>query len=64
MTLVVVAVDDFALRVESDAPEAPAFLLLTAERVQTEMRAREPEIQAALADLLIYGRGVVPFPSS
>lgn len=54
-TLVVVAVDDFALRVENDHPETPEWLLHTALAVQKKMREAEPTIRLAICDMMIFG---------
>lgn len=57
-TLVVVAVDDFSLRVESDDPKTPAYLLAVAE--MTQGPARELA-QRAMLDLAIWGVATLPF---
>lgn len=60
MTLVVIAIDDFSMRVETDAPEAPAWLLHVAEQTQAKMRRNQPEIDRAWKDLLLFGRARMP----
>jgi hypothetical protein len=61
-TTVVVAVDDFSLTIESDAPEAPHALLVIAEMQQERLREMMPKIQRALEDTVLFGYGVVKLP--
>ncbi len=57
-TLVIVALDDLALRVESNDPTTPAWLLTAAMAMQAQMR--NPEITAVMEDLIIYGHCRLP----
>lgn len=56
-TLVVVAVDDFALRIEDDGPDTPGWLLHCALLLQEKTRAERPALERAIQDALVYGSG-------
>jgi hypothetical protein len=54
-TLVVVAVDDFTLRIESDNPAAPYALCALASQTQARLDQEWPRIADTLTDLAVYG---------
>jgi hypothetical protein len=61
ITHVVVALDDFALRLdtEGDSAEAANYLTTVGVVTQAAMRERRDDIERAFSDCLIFGRSEI-----